>query len=201
MIDLLARRRAMMAKGGVSPLPYDAQIEYLGCTSTQFVGTGIIGNQTTRLDFDFSSSDGTATRVIAGARDNNTNSISIVFRAGSNPTQRYNSKEGSYATLAGRQLLSIRPDGFYANDVKKISWNPSSFTTAWQIYLGAGSVTSTSMFIGNIYGAKIWKDNELVREMIPVRVGTTGYMYDKVSGTLFGNEGTGNFTLGNDKNT
>lgn len=33
---------------------------------------------------------------------------------------------------------------------------------------------------------------------IPVRVGTTGYMYDSVSGRLFGNAGTGNFTYGND---
>lgn len=29
---------------------------------------------------------------------------------------------------------------------------------------------------------------------------TIGYMYDKVSGQLFGNQGTGNFILGADKN-
>ena len=35
-------------------------------------------------------------------------------------------------------------------------------------------------------------------DLIPVRVGTTGYMYDKVSGQLFSNNGTGSFTLGQD---
>lgn len=45
---------------------------------------------------------------------------------------------------------------------------------------------------------KIWQNNVLVRDLIPVRVGTTGYMYDKVSGQLFGNAGTGDFILGND---
>ena len=35
---------------------------------------------------------------------------------------------------------------------------------------------------------------------IPVRVGQVGYMYDRVSGQLFGNQGTGNFILGEDKN-
>jgi hypothetical protein len=35
--------------------------------------------------------------------------------------------------------------------------------------------------------------------MIPVRIGTTGYMYDRVSGQLFGNAGTDDFILGNDK--
>ena len=39
----------------------------------------------------------------------------------------------------------------------------------------------------------------LVRDFNPVRVGEVGYLYDKVSKTLFGNEGSGSFTLGPDK--
>jgi hypothetical protein len=35
--------------------------------------------------------------------------------------------------------------------------------------------------------------------MIPVRCGTTGYLYDRVSGELFRNVGTGDFVLGPDK--
>ena len=54
-------------------------------------------------------------------------------------------------------------------------------------------------FIGRFYAIKIWENDTLVRDMIPVRKGTTGYMYDKVSGNLFGNSGTGDFILGNDK--
>ena len=42
------------------------------------------------------------------------------------------------------------------------------------------------------------KNNNLVFNLIPVRKGTTGYMYDKVSGQLFGNSGTGDFVLGPD---
>ena len=34
--------------------------------------------------------------------------------------------------------------------------------------------------------------------LIPVRKNGLGYMYDKVSGTMFGNSGTGDFILGND---
>lgn len=34
-------------------------------------------------------------------------------------------------------------------------------------------------------------------DLISVRVGQVGYMYDKVSGQLFGNAGTGTFVLGN----
>ena len=42
-------------------------------------------------------------------------------------------------------------------------------------------------------------NDELVLDLIPVRVGQVGYMYDKISGQLFGNVGTGNFILGADK--
>jgi hypothetical protein len=46
---------------------------------------------------------------------------------------------------------------------------------------------------------KIIVDDVLSKDYIPVRVDTTGYMYDKISGTLFGNDGTGSFVLGPDK--
>lgn len=42
-------------------------------------------------------------------------------------------------------------------------------------------------------------DGEFVLDMIPVRVGQVGYMYDKVSEQLFGNDGSGSFILGADK--
>jgi len=35
-------------------------------------------------------------------------------------------------------------------------------------------------------------------DLIPVRVGQVGYMYDKISNKLFGNSGTGSFILGPD---
>lgn len=40
----------------------------------------------------------------------------------------------------------------------------------------------------------------MVRDFIPVRVGQVGYLYDRVSGQLFGKYGTGDFIVGPDKN-
>lgn len=50
----------------------------------------------------------------------------------------------------------------------------------------------------DIASFKIEKGGLVVRDYIPVRVGTVGYMYDRVSGRLFGNAGTGDFVLGPD---
>ena len=49
-----------------------------------------------------------------------------------------------------------------------------------------------------VYYFKVWDNNTLVCNFIPVRCGTTGYMYDRVSGQLFGNDGTGDFIVGAD---
>lgn len=43
-------------------------------------------------------------------------------------------------------------------------------------------------------------DGSPVCDLIPVRKGSTGYLYDRVSGRLYGNAGTGSFILGPDKN-
>jgi hypothetical protein len=45
----------------------------------------------------------------------------------------------------------------------------------------------------------MYQNGSLVRDFIPVRKGQVGYMYDKISGRLFGNIGSGSFTFGPDK--
>lgn len=49
-----------------------------------------------------------------------------------------------------------------------------------------------------IYSFSIKKHNETIIDLIPVRKGSEGFMYDKVSGKLFGNSGTGRFIIGPD---
>lgn len=63
------------------------------------------------------------------------------------------------------------------------------------------------MFVNNplcvgsmsLYGFKWLKDGRLMLDLIPVRKGREGFLYDRVSGKLFGNSGTGQFILGPDK--
>ena len=49
-----------------------------------------------------------------------------------------------------------------------------------------------------LYASKIWNNNVLVRNFIPVRIGTVGYLYDRISKQLFENQGTDAFILGPD---
>lgn len=49
-----------------------------------------------------------------------------------------------------------------------------------------------------IYSVKVWRSGVLVRDLVPVRSGSKGYLYDKISKRLFGNSGTADFILGSD---
>ena len=49
------------------------------------------------------------------------------------------------------------------------------------------------------YYVKIFNNNRLILDLIPVKKDGIGYMYDKISNQLFSNQGTGNFILGPDK--
>lgn len=45
---------------------------------------------------------------------------------------------------------------------------------------------------------KAFCKNEIVCDLVPVRIAAVGYMYDKVSKRLIGNAGNGKFILGSD---
>ena len=58
-----------------------------------------------------------------------------------------------------------------------------------------GTLTMSSCRIG---GFTAYESGTKKMELIPVRNNGVGYMYDKVSGEFFGNDGSGDFTYGND---
>ena len=77
-----------------------------------------------------------------------------------------------------------------------------TFTTDTTMRIGlkptTGYADTINNFSGRFWGGQIWEGTTLVRDFVPCRIGTTGYLYDRVSQTLFSNIGTGDFTLGPD---
>ena len=90
----------------------------------------------------------------------------------------------------------------------------STLSRAAQTFTGAGSVIlfnfcnyvngqrqmiAATVRPIRIYSCAIYDGSTLVRSYVPVRSGSVGYLYDRVSGQLFGNAGTGAFAIGPDK--
>ena len=199
MIDLIQRHREMMG----ASVPYDAEVEYLRGTGDQYIDTNVYGNKETAMEVDFMALEhGSDSDAVFGSRitGGNTNSISV-FTSTSYVNQRFGSQSYGYMFSKDvRYRVRLDKNGIYENDITLRAWQQiNDFTTPSALCLfrvGAGGFTK---FRGNVYSAKIWQSGNLILDFIPVRVDTTGYMYDRVSGQLFGNAGTGDFILGNDK--
>lgn len=191
--------------------PYDAQVEYLESTGTQYIDTGITGDQDTKAIVEvlyyIESSIATSGRVL-GSRTNSPNRIVIGTNNGRSSESTNNfaqfrsntSHAASNVVFGVWRLMEVNPTGYYIDGVRQgSSFSASTFTTPQTMKLFAFDHNGVvGCGVVRIKFLKLFDGADLVRDFIPVRCGTTGYMYDKVSGELFDNSGTGDFILGPD---
>jgi hypothetical protein len=98
----------------------------------------------------------------------------------------------------GRHTSVVTATYSQYDGIKK-NWHVSNVKDNTKIFLFHNEIDTKAKT--RIYYVIVKDPNSLenVIDFIPVRIGNVGYMYDKVSGKLFGNTGTGNFILGPDK--
>ena len=192
----LNRRRVM----GGKKLPYDAEIEYLESTGTQWIDTGIDTNPfnvgfATKIYYPKPNGEGAILGnngghifelyVISNRIGLFNDRLSIIFD--NMVVDTIHIIEGTMSTEEG----SLTVDG---ENKKKVN---TTYSRTARLTLFRHN--SSYYYIGRLYYMRINIGGKLVRDFIPVRIGTTGYMYDRVSKQLFGNNGTGDFILGADK--
>ena len=200
---LINLRNALMAG---KRLPYDAEVEFLESTGTQWIDTGVIPD-TVDLDINI------ALTVIAqghlfGSRTNSnfspaTNHLWSSYGNNAGQFRKDWIGENSYLPLSttAPNIIGLHSSASGSSVVHDgATWTGGVKTTnSLSLYLFAVNNNGTAATgVTKIYQCKITKNGVLVRDFIPVRVGTVGYLYDRVSGKLFGNAGTGDFVLGPD---
>lgn len=212
----------MMQQGGgptPPPPPYDAEIEYLASNGTAYIDTGIecTGDLSVQCEIYWTAQTGNS---ICGGLNNDTDTYLAHCMIPNSSTHNFYWWQTSSASPASIHFNSGPARNTWHEfhlDGDTGDWKYNSSGGAWT----TGSVTPVSgtRTTGKSYGlfarieadgstsgrtsywrwCKLLRGGVLLRDFIPVRVGTVGYMYDRVSGTLFGNAGGGSFTLGNDK--
>ena len=199
---MLGARTGAWAKSG-APLPYDAEIEYLGSTATQYFDTRIAVTSTTRIRA-LASAETTANGFIFGSLAGLTYiGAQYYHRVGlrvfcGKASSAYN-QSGFVAGTA--YLYEIdNENGAISIDGATVKTTGTSGGVGGMIYAFRNNAQTEGASC-NIYSIEIWDNNILVRDLIPVRKVNIGYMYDRVSGQFFGNEGTGDFVIGPDKTT
>ena len=190
----------------MSPDSYDTEIEYIEGNGTQWINCGITPTPNTKIQFKFVNLQVTGDTIIGYNNGLDTadyrffnygNGAYFDVPGGSGSGNRITSANKIYANteyeleLGNYYILNLSTNTIivqrstqyntYGNDTIKLNKHHNSITK------------------NRFYYVKIYENDVSVFDGIPVRVGQVGYLYDKVSGRLFGNQGTGNFILGPDK--
>lgn len=181
--------------------PYDSEIEYLQSSGTQYINTNIKA--------------GTYTYYFKGYLNNNTSAVA--FGAGSTSVlgiwagayvglqygsnKQYYNAAGSNVSYSVNNIneIIVTPNYLEVNGTKYNYDKTYTISSNNTVYLFSDN--NNYRFKNRIYAFKIINGNNTLLDLIPVRKGTVGYMYDRISGTLYGNNGSGSFILGPDIDT
>ncbi len=200
-------------------LPYDAELEYLESTGTQWIDTGVVFNPETdaiEATLAVTQAPTLVQRAVFGARFRNTSETGYSYLGLMCQQNALTARIYPGYIALGDFTSSLQPlkykfgiQGQYQGDF--------SFggTTSTFVFPTSGTAPTNPLCLfaygsgaDSAFGAisdarigifKIFRNGVLVRDFRPIAIGNTGYMYDRVSKRLFGNSGTGAFVLGPDK--
>jgi hypothetical protein len=190
--------------------PYDAEIEYLESTGTQHINFSLIVNvgQSLSIEGQMMTVSTNITKILGIFSVNPYLQFDATYYKKSNNIRTFASHVGTIPTnggfgngcvdgVMGNFVLStsgrtVANSGDYGELSRPLTQNINGF----RLFKSYENSTGFPIAFGYL---QIKVDNIIKYDLIPVRVGQVGYMYDKVSHQLFGNSGTGNFILGPDK--
>lgn len=187
-------------------LPYDAQVEFLQSDGTAYIDTAYTPVQGDEFYAEYEvldtlvantyhtlfSAGADTYQVVAMFGKNNSGEVWYA-RYFSSDTLRYFGSAGSKLSISSSGVVKV--DNNNAGTKSYQSALDGNATTLWLLRRR----NDTSPMKAKIKSFKITNGNTTKLDYIPVRKNGVGYLYDKVSGELFGNaNSTGAFTYGND---
>lgn len=203
-MGIVTNRRRVM---GGNPLPYDAVVEYLESTGTQWIDTMFVPQQDDVRFIIECSVEKTGNNIFVGMAKYGFNDFAFNFYNRSSIYWWFGGRSGNFsATGLDHQRLEVGVEIIYNGNLVTTVSPTSSFvgnTSRLALFGQANRAIPTDALYkasGKVYSFAIYYGNQIQLDFIPVRVGQVGYMYDRVSGQLFGNAGTGAFIVGPDVN-
>ena len=189
------------------PQAYDSQVEYLGNDNSlgAYIDSGITASNKSRVVMAVFGVP-TLCGPLFGSRVNNSPATGMFgINCSSAGTLRFD--YGTTNNTVNADLLTGLHVVELDKNVGKIDGNVAhtftarTFSNNLNIHVFGMNHNGTRVDMLQairVKYVKIYQDGALVRDFIPVRVGTTGYLYDRVSEQLFANAGSGAFVYGED---
>ena len=204
-----------------TPPPYDAEVEYLESSGTQYINTAIVQKSVDfelKMEFQWTGTTAGAFETFFGYLKGSNyprcsfNKYGGKWMFGTNAT-----RITSTAVNSNRHTIAIESNSLTMTET--LTFDGNVIMTGALSYITTQENNDLPFFafarngngtVGNGTFAKIYALNyqeftdsthsvvSQALDFTPVRVGSVGYMYDRVSDTLFGNDGTGDFVVGPD---
>ncbi len=168
------------------------ELEYIESTGTQYIDTGVLATTTTDYEFVGSITEETKTVWIAGAPTwigvhKKANTVAITQTSSGHTYNNVNLNEVFTIGLFGNKAY------FNGVETNTLTRNKSTLTLFLFAYHNSTNTPAMHAYV-RMYSFKIWDNGELVRDFIPVLdLNNKPCLFDKVSETLFYNQGTGEF--------
>lgn len=186
------------------------ELAYIRTTGTQFIDTGYVYKQIPTAEIDYATETHKNTEIFGwGAKEPYSMLINDDLNGYDNRLDIWNGT--TWDTSAANGTL---PNCVRSRNRLMIAKHGSSFEIT-QNGVKVGSVTNANDFSGNaytakvfsgratahhvgrLYGAKLWDNGTLVRNLIPCQLGNgTLGVYDTVNFKFYGNAGSGTFIAG-----
>ena len=200
--------------------PYDSRVEWLQGDNTKWIDTKFTALGDSEIDCTFIApynTQGDKNCVAWGARNGYgikeasmmKSDINGNFYAKRNvdaPTAEWAATSAISNDAVIRGISTANNCVLYVNGQIAGSYNSSGvwsppktiFDLDYSITIFKVNNTSWTTYPTKVLNFKITKNGQELMNLYPVRKGNVGYMYDEVSGQLFGNSGDGEFAYGQD---
>ena len=196
-------------------VPYDAEVEYLESTGTQYIDTGIYATLSTVFSLVFSPTNPATSNWVFGARSTTSDRFGLFFDPSSISIQVGSVVARPSASItAAKHALSLDRHTLILDGTSYAVGAGNAFTGAYPVFVC--TLNNDGAAYGQcpmrLYACAIHDGSTLVRDFISVRVGSganaVGYLYDRANPTggplgngLYPNSGTGAFVVGPDYGT
>lgn len=185
-----------IAIGGVTvwqkpnPLPYDALVEYVESDGTQWIDSGILPASDLEISTAFRFVDPwVAYAAVFGSYGTSDASTGVAIRTRGSSAQGLNIvyNVSTPVAVSGDITLTMRRGSFsvngtdYTQSPTAQTYGPTTLTI-FNSALGSNHILSVAPNV-RLYSLSISKSGALARDLVPVRVGTAGYLYDRANPT------------------
>ena len=207
VIEDVARK---IIKGYVGVNSTFTPVEYIESSGTQYIDTGLPPNSNTKVEMKFSTSHEFG--CLYSGRD--LDSSGTITKTYSCHITTYSSMRIDYDTGYGSSInISTIVDTpyifmqdkekFYRDNSLIYTASASTFSVIKPMlllaaYTGANGTSIANQAKGRLYYCKIWDNENLVRDFIPVKdENNVACLYEQVESKFYYNAGSGTFTAGN----